>query len=243
MSRANFKCLGLFLLFMSSIFAENNKQIIDYEISYLRIPLVNMTLTWVEDDSSVRVSYENRLKPFINFIHPVHNIYRVHFKKDDYYPLNWSKSISEGPMQFQLSARRSLDGTKVAYSNGSSLDFPETGLTVFSATHFLASKAQDPTFFPVDLPVFVDGELWEAQATRFDEQDPHPDHHIRAGEVLIQAELHYLSGSPLLQDNDILTRHIAREGTQFFLWVSPEGIYTKAQFDSFPRAVVLRMKK
>lgn len=231
------------LLLLASLFAENKREVIKYEVSYLRIPLVNMTLTWVEDDSSVRVSYENRLKPFINFIHPVHNIYRVQFRKGDYYPLSWSKSISEGDLQFQMSARRSPDGAKVAYSNGFTVDFPVGGLTVFSATHFLASKAQDPGYFPVKVPVFVDGELWEATATRYDTQNPHPDHKVDLGEVLIQADLHYFSGSPLLQKNDILTREIAKEGTQFFLWVQKDGTYSHAQFGKFPKAVVLKRLK
>lgn len=231
------------VLLLTSLFAENKQEVIKYEVSYLRIPLVNMTLTWVEDDSSVRVSYENRLKPFINFIHPVHNIYRVQFRKDDYYPLSWSKSISEGDLQFQLSARRSADGSKVAYSNGFTVDFPVGGLTVFSATHFLASKAQDPGYFPAKVPVFVDGELWEATATRYDTQNQHSDHKVDPGEVLIQADLHYFGGSPLLQNNDILTREIAKEGTQFFLWVQKDGTYSHAQFGKFPKAVVLKRLK
>ncbi|MCF7850645.1 MAG: DUF3108 domain-containing protein [Candidatus Marinimicrobia bacterium] len=238
-----FKTIGVIIILASSLLARNKTEVINYEVSYLRIPLVNMTLTWVEDDSTVRVSYENRLKPFINVIHPVHNIYRVEFRKEDFHPLSWSKSISEGDMQFQLSARRSGDGRTVAYSNGSRVAFPADGLTVFSATHFLASKAHDPAFFPTTLPVFIDGELWEATATRYDARHPHPNHGVAPGEILIQTELHYSSGSPLIQRNDVLTNEIAKEGTQFFLWVQKDGTYSRAQFGKFPKAVVLKRLK
>lgn len=230
------------LLFNSMLFAEET-EVIDYEISYLGIPLLDMQLTWVEDDSTVRVSYDNKTKPFINIIHPVHNIYRVQFMKPDFEPLNWAKTIREGNMHFRLSAYRSEDGSQVSYSNDHTGEFPEGGFTVFSATHYLASSANDASFFPASLKVFIDGEVWEARATRYDYRNPHPDHYVRGDEVLIQADLHYLSGSSLLEENDILTSHIAREGTQFFLWVSKHGVFTKAQFDKFPRAVVLKMKK
>lgn len=201
-----------------------------------------MDLTWVEDDSSVHISYDNQLKPFIAFFHPVHNIYRVHFRKDSFAPLSWSKSISEDDMTFQIGAKRSADGKIVRLTDGSQISFPEGGFTVFSATHFLASKAGESNYFPTKIPVFIDGEIWEATATRYDVLHPHPDQTIRKGETLIQTDLHYLSGKSLIDENDVLTSVIAKEGTRFFLWVDPDGIYTKAQFGTFPKAVVLKLK-
>ncbi|MEA3287546.1 MAG: DUF3108 domain-containing protein [Candidatus Marinimicrobia bacterium] len=215
-------------------------QVIHYEAAYMGIPLLDMTLTWVEDETSVQITYDNQLKPFIAFFHPIHNIYRVHFQRDSFAPLDWSKTVSEGDMQFQLRAVRSSDGQKVIYSNGLSLDFPPGCMTIFSATHFLASRAQDPGFFPVKFPVFIDGELWEAHARRYTADNPHPDHTLVANQILVQADLHYLSGKAIIDDNDILTSVIATEGTRFLLWVAPDGNYTRAQFGNFPRAVVLK---
>ena len=220
-----------------------NKQVIEYEASYLGIPLLDMTLTWVEDDSSVYVSYDNQLKPYIAYFHPIHNIYEVHFRKDSFKPLEWSKSVSEGDMQFSLQAVRSTSGDKVRFSKGGVMPFPSAGYTVFSATHYLAAKARDQSFFPVKLKVFIDGEVWEATAQRFDHIQTHPDHRLKPGQVIIQADLHYLSGKSLVEKNDILTTVIASEGTQFLLWVTPDGTYTKAQFGSFPKAVVLEQKQ
>ena len=93
------------------------------------------------------------------------------------------------------------------------------------------------------IPVFIDGEIWEATAHRYDAATPHRDHSLDMGQVLIETDLHYLSGQSLVKDNDILTSVIATEGTQFLLWVSPDGTYTKAQFGKFPRAVILNQKK
>lgn len=234
--------VALLLLFSISLYGADRK-IIHYEISYLRIPLLDMTLTWIEDDSTVRVTYDNQLKPFIAFIHPTHNIYRVHFRKRDFAPLEWSKSISEGDFKFQLHARRTETGKRVRYLEGQEYDFPDGGFTVFSATHFLASKADEPGFFPAKIPVFVDGEVWQARVTRYDAVHPHRDHQLEGDQVLIQTELSKVGGSPVLEKNDVLTSEIATEGTQFLLWVSPDGTYSKAQFGKFPRAVVLRRVK
>lgn len=230
------------LLLVTTLMGEQKKEVIDYEITYLSIPLLDMELTWVEDDTSISVSYDNKVKPFINIIHSVHNIYRVHFMKPDFAPLSWSKTIREGNMHFRLSAHRSKEGTQVSYSNGFDVDFPAGGFTIFSATHYLAANAQNKNLFPMQIPVFIDGEIWEVTAKRYDSKDQHPDYGVKGDEILIQAELHYLAGSPLVETNDILTDHIAREGSQFLLWVS-EGVYTKAQFGRFPSAVTLRLVK
>lgn len=228
------------MIAMTPLLGKTHEEIINYEISYLSIPLLNMTLTWTETDSSVHISYDNQLKPFIAFFHPIHNIYRVHFRLDDFYPFSWSKTISEGNMHFESIAKRSADGKGVHFSNGVVREFPNEGFTIFSATHFLASRANDPTFFPARIPVFIDGEIWEALATRYDSTTPHPDHVLAPGEVLIETKLHYLSGQSVIQKNDVLTSVIATEGTQFFLWVAPDGSYTRAQFGKFPKAVVLK---
>lgn len=239
MSKNLYRILG-FLLSINVVMAIEAPIVIPYEVSYLGIPLLNMTLTWVEDDTSVRISYDNQLKPYIAYFHPIHNIYNVHFRRDSFWPLSWSKTVSEGDMNFQLDAQRSSNGKKVHFSNGYNLDFPPKGYTVFSATHYLANKANESEFFPVTLAVFIDGEIWEATATRYDTSRPHPEEKIKEGEVLIQADLHYLSGQSLVEKNDILTSVIAQEGTQFLLWVNSQGTFTQAQFGKFPKTVVLK---
>ena len=233
-----------FFIFVSwsALAANNPSRVIQYEVSYIGIPLLDMVLTWVEDDSSIQVTYDNQLKPFIAYFHPIHNIYKVQFMQDDFTPLRWSKTVSEGKMHFELEAIRSPDGKEAMYSDGRKFDLPENAFTVFSATHYLASKAQNVDFFPVKIPVFIDGEIWEATAHRYDAATPHQDHSLDMGQVLIETDLHYLSGQSLVKDNDILTSVIATEGTQFLLWVLPDGNYIKAQFGKFPRAVILEQK-
>ena len=218
--------------------------VIPYEASYMGIRLLNMTLTWEDLDSTVQITYDNQLKPFIAYFHPIHNIYRVHFDKVSYEPLSWSKKVSEGSLNFLLEANRSADGLSVEYSNGAFRSFPDEAFTVFSATHFLASQANTPDFFPRDLKVFIDGEIWNATATRYTVTQPHPDIKLEHSQVLIQTDLHYVGGDRVMDKNDILMDVIANEGTQFMLWVERDGSYSKAQFGKFPRAVVLkRLKK
>lgn len=215
------------------------KQVFTYEASYLGIPLLDMNLTWVEDDSTVQISYDNQLKPFIAYFHPIHNIYQVRFLKGTFHPLTWSKSVSEGDLNFFLAGELLPDGREVRYSNEQVRAFPLGAFTVFSATHYLAAKAKDPEFFPVTLPVLIDGEEWEAVVNRYSRQQPHPTKKIAANQVLIQADLHYISGQRVMEENDILMSVIATEGTRFLLWVEPDGNYSKAQFGDFPKTVVL----
>ena len=220
-----------------------DKTIIPYEASYMGIALLDMTLTWEEQDSTVQITYNNELKPFIAFFHHIHNVYRVRFEKSSFEPLSWSKKVSEGSMKFLLEANRPLKGNTVLYSNGAQRSFPEAAFTVFSATHFLASKAKDPGFFPVDLKVFIDGEIWNATATRYTSSQSHPDIKIASSQVLIQTDLKYVKGDRVMAENDILMDVIATEGTRFILWVEQDGSYSKAQFGKFPKAVVLQRKQ
>jgi len=230
--------LTLVLVVFNERVAAGETTIIPYEASYMGISLLNMTLTWEDQDSTIQITYDNELKPFIAYFHHLHNIYRVRFRKDSYEPLSWSKEVSEGDMQFLLEANR-VTQSEVTYSNGQQRTFPDGALTVFSATHYLASKAGNPEFFPVDIKVFIDGETWNARATRYSAENSHPDMAISDAQVLIQTDLHHLEGTRVMQDNDILMNVIANEGTRFLLWVEPDGTYSKAQFGEFPKAVVL----
>ncbi len=231
------------ILFTAGFYSESRateRTVIPYEASYMGIALLNMTLTWEDLDSTVQITYDNQLKPFIAYFHPIHNIYRVHFDKESYKPLSWSKDVSEGSKRFLLEANRSVHGRDVHYSNGQVRTFPEGALTVFSATHFLASKAKTPAFFPIDLKVFIDGEIWKATATRYSANQPHPEIELDQNQVLIQTDLHYVKGGRVMDENDILMDVIATEGTQFMLWVEQDGSYSRAQFGKFPKAVVLK---
>ncbi len=241
-----FLMVTLFMTGLNSGSLAGEKTVIPYEASYMGIALLDMTLTWEDLDSTVQITYDNQLKPFIAYFHHIHNIYRVHFDKDSYEPLSWSKKVSEGSKNFFLEANRSANGTHAIYSNGEGRPFPEGAFTVFSATHFLASKAHDPAFFPVDIKVFIDGEIWNATATRYTATHPHPHPRINLSgtQVLIQTDLQYVEGERVMVENDILMDVIAREGTRFILWVEGDGSYSKAQFGKFPKAVVLeRLKK
>ncbi len=213
--------------------------VIDYEISYMDIPLLDMQLTWEDLDSTILITYDNQVKPFIAYFHSIHNIYHVSFKKDSYEPLNWSKKVSEGSSNFFLEAARSENRLGVNFSNGEFRAFPQGAFTVFSATHYLASKAAVSDFFPRDIKVFIDGEIWNARATRYSIDHPHPDIKLPDSQVLIQTDLQYVDGSRVMDQNDILMAVIASEGTRFTLWVEPDGSYSKAQFGKFPKAVVL----
>ena len=236
-----FSVVVLLALGSDELYASEAK-IIQYEVSYISVPLLDMTLNWVEDDSSIHVTYDNRLKPFIGFFYPIHNIYREHFSKGSFEPLDWSKAVSESGLHFELNALRSHDGNYAIFSDGRQSSFPPGGFTVFSATHYLARNARQPDFFPRKIKVFIDGEIWEAVATHYDSTHPHPDHSLDPDEVLIQTDLRYLSGQSLLKQNDILTSVIATEGTRFVLWVDKNGDYSRAQFGKFPKAVVLDRK-
>ena len=220
------------------------KKVIPYEASYMGIALLDMTLTWEDMDSTVQITYDNQVKPFIGRFHHIHNIYQVHFEKQSYKPISWSKKISEGSMDFFLEGNRPVDGTRVMYSNGATASIPGDAFTVFSATHFLASRAHDAEYFPVDIKVFIDGEIWKATATRYTATQPPPDINLASSQVLIQTDLQYVSGKRVMEENDILMDVIATEGTRFILWVEEDGSYSKAQFGKFPKAVVMeRLKK
>jgi len=122
----------LLLILLQSNLSAASDHVIRYEASYMGISLLNMTLIWEDLDSTIQITYNNELKPFVAFFHPLHNIYKVRFLKDTYKPLAWSKEVSEGAMNFFLGATRSPDGRQADYSNGAVRAFPEHGFTVFS---------------------------------------------------------------------------------------------------------------
>jgi hypothetical protein len=57
--------LLLLLLGWSTVVRPAGRQVLQYEASYLGIPLLDMTLTTTVTDTSVKISYDNRLKPLI----------------------------------------------------------------------------------------------------------------------------------------------------------------------------------
>jgi len=235
-----FRLVSLLTAF-SALWAVDTRSIY-YEASYLGIPLLDMTLTKATGDSTVQITYDNSLKPLISVFHAIHNVYRVEFYKDSFQPIRWSKDISEGALKFQFSGWKSTQAATVYYSNGQIGDLPPGAFTIFSATHYLAAHAHEIQLFPLKLTILIDGDIWEATAKRYDARSAHLEHHIKPDEVLIQTDLHHVAGHSLIPENDILTNVIATEGTRFLLWVSPDGSYSRAQFGSFPKAVVLQRK-
>jgi len=224
--------------------SQYSKQVVvPYVVSYLGIPIIDMVQTIVTKDSLVTISYDNQMRGFFNHLVDLHNVYGVTFVEKSYQPIRWSKQIQEGDLDFSLSARRIPGKNEVRYSDGTKRKMPKGAFTVFSATHYLEHMAGDPEKFPLSLKIYIDGEIWRAQVNRWSDPthsqlDDHPP-----GTVLLRAVLHHDGGKSVVSKNDILTGHIASEGSLFLLWVDSNGQIIRARFGTFPSAVELDLLK
>ncbi len=231
--------LKILLILCSTVFLSAQETRTPYVVSYLGIPILDMNMTRTEEDSLTTIIYDNQLRPFFQNLKHLHNVYRVTFRSGSYAPLHWSKNIQEGDLKFSLKARRIPGQARVRYTDGTTRPFPARAFTVFSATHYLEAIAAEAERFPLRLKIYIDGELWSALVNRFadpaeSDLEDHPP-----GTVLLRARLHHLSGHSLVQQNDILTTQIAREGSQFLLWVNSDQKIIRARFGTFPKAVEL----
>lgn len=230
-----FSLLGFFPGFS----ADRQTVTTDYVVSYLGIPVLDMQQTRTSRDSIVTIQYDNQLRTLFSPLMDLHNVYTVSFLADTYQPLRWSKDIREGKLRFQLTARRNASGNAVRYSTGEKRAFPQKAYTIFSATHFLESIAHDAERFPQKLKVYIDGEVWQATVNRYTSAENSMLEDHPPGTVLLRARLHRVGGSSIVAENDILTRHIATEGSQFLLWVDGSQRIIRARFGTFPTAVEL----
>lgn len=229
------KLMPILLLYGSSLFAETTP----YVVTYLGVPIIDMVKTETRRDSLVLVQYDNRLRGFFSNVMDLHNVYRVSYEHASFRPVTWSKRIQEGELQFELNASKIPGRNEVRYSDGTTRNFPNGSFTVFSATHYLESIALEADQFPKRLDIFIDGEQWSAQVNRWsDAEHSHLQDHP-PGTVLLRAVLHRKGGSSVVAQNDILTKHIASEGSLFLLWVDQSGRIIRARFGTFPMAVEL----
>jgi len=219
---------------------QNAIENIHFEVSYLGIPLLDMMGELKKNDSTTSVIYDNTLRPFADVFFDFHTVYQVIYENDSYRPLTWFKKIEEGDLVFDMAVSRDQSSSRVIYEDGQTSTIPDDAFTIFSATHYLVANAHEPGFFPLQMRIFVDGEIWLADIDLHEVIDGNRKPSQDRPELVLKAILHYESGTLIEGGKDMLSRTIARENNTFLIKVSPEGKFHGAVYGKFPRAVELK---
>jgi len=204
-----------------------------YTVSFLGMPLVDVIQHIQHRAGKTTISYDNRPKPLWNALFvKLHNVYSTTFDSTTFAPEYWNKSIQEWSFIQQTRGRRQ-DSTHFLF-NGHKVKVPKGTFTIFSAVHYLESKA-----FAVDFPavirVFIEGQIWQVSVERqFEQTGGQRLQHLimRVGTA---------RGRRFLAKTDILTRHIAHPGARVDLWVDSSGLIVKGRFGTPPEVVDLEL--
>ncbi|MBA7598526.1 hypothetical protein ES703_05544 [subsurface metagenome] len=186
-------------------------QPLSYTVSWLGIPVVDVTITLAESDSSCHAEYHAQTRPWFNNLYSVDNRHRIWVDPAEGYPLRYEKRILERGRADSLWARYDRNSRQVVYANGLIRPWRESAHSLFSA--LLWVQRHDWTAGEEQiLQVEVEGVVWQVSAACKGVIGARE----KGGSVMeIRTRFErQLYGEPILSTTDILTHMLPGKGHQ-----------------------------
>ncbi len=202
-------CLVLICMFCLSSFLV--AQPLSYTVSWLGVPVVNVTIDLVEEDGYNQADYRAQTLSWFESFYSVNNLYQIWVDPEGGYPIRYEKRILEDGNADSLWASYEQNPRRVLYSNGLERPWQRDGHSLFSALLWVQQhdwKIGEEH----SLLVEVEGVVWEVstvctEAAEGEEDDGHV--------VEMQASFErQMYGEPVLSTTDILTRLLPGEENQ-----------------------------
>ncbi|MFC1543333.1 DUF3108 domain-containing protein [Candidatus Neomarinimicrobiota bacterium] len=184
-------------------------QSLSYTVSWLGVPVVDVTITMTESDSSNHAGFHARTRSWFDRFYSVDNRYRIWVEPIGGYPIRYEKSILERGQADSLWAQYEQGRQRVVFANGLERPWREDTHALFSALLWI-QKHNWTIGEEQDLLVEVEGVVWRVSSRCLDE--------LNAGNsmgpiVEMQARFEQqLYGEPVLSTTDILTHMLPGEG-------------------------------
>ncbi len=186
-------------------------QPLSYTVSWLGIPVVDVTITLAESDSNCYAEYHAQTRPWFNRFYSVDNRHRIWVDPAEGYPLRYEKRILDRGRADSLWASYEQNPRKVVYANGLVRPWREGTHTLFSA--LLWVQRHDWTAGEeIVLEVEVEGVVWQVSAVCSGVIGAR-ENGGTVMEILTCFE-QQLYGEPILSTTDILTNMLPGEGHQ-----------------------------
>ena len=186
-------------------------QPLSYTVSWMGIPVVDVTITWAESDSNYYAEYHAQTRPWFNRFYSVDNRHRIWADPVEGYPIRYEKRILERGRADSLWARYEQNPRQVVYANGLSRPWREGTHTLFSALLWVQRHDWAPGEERI-LLVEVEGVVWQVTAACLGVVGTG-----QQGGPLVEMRARFerqLYGEPVLSTTDILTHMLPGEGHQ-----------------------------
>ena len=211
---------------------------LSYTVSWLGLPVVDLTIAGEASDSAWVVVYRTRTRRWFERIYSVDNRYRIAVDSASGYPLRYEKDIRERRRGRHFWAQYDSTTRLVTYANGLQRPFPVGTHSLFSALVWIQ---RHPWELDEERPLLVEieGVTWQV-----DVRCTAVASSSRTHGPLVKVEVRFgaqVSGEPVLSTTDILTRMLPGEGHQLRFGVDPERQVVKwVEFG--PRPFPIRAK-
>ena len=224
------------LILLALLPAKSVSQPLEYTVSWLGVPVVDVAIDTGEDEFGRYTEYQAQTRPWFNRIYSVDNRYRIWMDEAHEHPIRYKKWILERGNRDSLLARFDLKNPPGAiYSNGVELPWTPERQTFFSALVWLQHHNWELNERHV-LEVEVEGVIWEVELVC---RNSTVDDTGSTDIVEVVANfLDRLQGQPVLATTDILTYMLPGEGNhlQFSLDIQRDLILW-TEFGSWPLLV------
>ena len=184
-------------------------QSLSYTLSWLAIPVVDITIQTTQTDTSIHGVYHARTRPWFEKLYPVDNRYDIWAARPSGSPLRYEKHIVERNRDVHFSAQYDEDGQRVVYANGLERPWQPGMHTLFSALLWVQQHPWEENERQ-DLLVEVEGVVWQV-TTRCTQVIPSTGELGARAEVLVRFEGQEY-GEPVLSRTDMVTYMLPGKG-------------------------------
>ncbi|MCK4578287.1 MAG: DUF3108 domain-containing protein [Candidatus Marinimicrobia bacterium] len=200
-----------------------------YTVSWLGIPVVDVSVVWQETDSVWSAEYRATSRDWFNRVYAVDNSYRIDMHPVTLRPLKFEKLIVENNNSSHFVTKYDTTAEKAIYANGLERHWRPDDMTLFSSLAWVerhAWMAGESDTFTVE----IEGIFWAVEATCSAVTT------TESGMELVQVGVTFLgirSGEAVLSSTDIVTALLP--GEKHFLRFTIDRIQRRIQDIRFGR--------
>lgn len=194
-------------------------QPLSYTVSWLGIPVVDVTIAVVDSDTIYQAEYHAQTQRWFDHFYSVDNRYRIWVDPETGVPRHYEKQILERGRADSLWAHYERNPLRVVYGNGLESPWREGAHTLFSALLWVQLrdwKAGEERILLVE----VEGVVWQVTAVCMDLASPG-----KPEVPLVEIRVHFdrqVYGEPVLSTTDILTYMLPGAGHRLRFGLDPQ---------------------
>jgi hypothetical protein len=210
-----------------------------YAVSWLGLPVVDVTITHSQEDCLRQSHYQARTRPWFSSFYSVDNQYWIFQDTLGGQLVRYRKQIRERNRRREFEAQYRFDIGQVVYANGATRSLEPGDQGLFSALQWVESNSWE-TGQQRELVVEVEGVFWLVSAW-CEEVRQRADSVSTVARVTARFE-RQLRGEPVLSSTDLLTALLPGQGHELRFELDLERrLILSLEFGSLPFVVRARL--